>query len=130
MTPDQYIYERLAAHAGLVALVGTRISAGIAEQGCARPYLTYQVVGARPEYTHDGPEEMRDPECQFDAVADTYDGAWAVNAQLMAVLEASDSPMVDAYIMILDDGTYDREEYARTGFHRVMSRATVWFRKQ
>ncbi len=128
MTPDAYIYSRLAAHAGLVALVGTRISAGIAEQGCERPYLTYQMFGARPEYTHDGPEDLRDPEFQFDSIADTYDGAWDVNAQLMAALEASDSPLVDAYILILDDGTYSYEE--ETGRHRVMARAAVWFRKQ
>jgi hypothetical protein len=127
MTVGERINAALTAHAGLVALVSTRISAGIAKQGTVRPYLTYQIVGARPEYTHDGIDgEMRDPEFQFDSVGDTYDSARAVNAQLLAALVSAESPVVDLYVMVEDDGTdiYERE----TGFHRVMTRARVWYR--
>lgn len=123
MSHESRIYAALSAHAGLTNLVATRISAGIAQQGTERPYLTYQIIGARPEYTHDGPEPLTDPEFQFDCWGDTFDSARAVNAAVLDALTAAESP-TNLWVIIEDDGTYMYERESQ--FHRFMVRARVW----
>jgi hypothetical protein len=43
-TPQQDLYALLSGNAPLVALVGTRITPGIASQDTATPYITFQLV--------------------------------------------------------------------------------------
>ena len=43
-SPQQDLYALLTADSAVTALVGTRITPGIAQQGTAVPYITYTVV--------------------------------------------------------------------------------------
>jgi len=44
-TPQQDLYTLLSNASAVTAIVGTRITPGIASQDTATPYITYQLVG-------------------------------------------------------------------------------------
>lgn len=83
--------------------------------------------GAGLMYTQEvGAVDMRDPLFQIDSWGRTYDEARAVNAQVLASLDVSDSPPVGFWAFIEDDGTSMFEP--ETKFHRCMIMARIWHR--
>ncbi len=126
MTEEQQIYARLSGHAGLAALVGTRISPMRSIQAGSLPCVTFQRASGGRRYNHDGADDMAESSWQFDAWAASYDGVKAVAEQLRAALDASESPLIGWYVFI-DNETDDYEE--DTGIYRVMILATCWLRR-
>lgn len=121
------IYVLLQSSADLTALVGSRISPGKAQQGCARPYVEFSQVGTARDYTQDGVLDMQDTLIQVDCWGDTYDDARACNAAVVNAFLQSDSPPVGLYCFLEQDGADDYDYELRR--HRVMTQVRVWYRE-
>lgn len=117
------IFRHLSTHAGLAALVGTRIyPIGDVEQGCDRPYISYQRIDEDIVYTHSGPAENNMDWVQFDCWAEYSDSAYAVAAQLCDALDNWSSPAINrAFVREKGDG-YDED----SRLSRVIVSAHIW----
>lgn len=77
----------LGHHAGLIALVGSRIYPMMVPQGAALPAVTYQrISGERIHAMVDDPG-LASPRIQVDAWGSTYSSAKAVAAQVIDCLQ-------------------------------------------
>ena len=91
MQLEQALYAYLTGHAGLSALVGTRVYPEYLPDAPTYPAVVYQRVSGLASYTHDsavGAGDFDRARIQFDCWADTYAGVKAVRAQLIAALSA------------------------------------------
>lgn len=81
------VRARLLAHAGVTALVGTRVSAQPLHQGETLPAITYLVVSQieTGQPVNEGSGMLR-PRIQVDCWAETYDIADALEAQVADAL--------------------------------------------
>lgn len=126
MTPQEYVYSRLAGDPAVSALVGTRISPGVSKQRESNPRIRLLCFGARPEQTQDGEQDMRDQIVQLDCIGNDYDSARAVSTAALAALRASDSPVAGLFFLVENDGLDipepDDDE------HRVMCEVRFWHR--
>lgn len=122
---EDRIFAQLSGYAPLVALVGQSISFGKAEQETALPYVEFTLIGTGYDYTQDGPTNLNDRVVQFDCWADDPDKARAANREVLNALGAGDSPAIQFYAFIENDGTDTYDEEFR--IHRCMSMARVWY---
>jgi hypothetical protein len=83
------LVSRLRADATLASLLGTRIAWFEAGRSwTAFPQLVMQEISPGREYTHNGPDGLDGPRVQFDIYAATGTSAEAVEAALLACMEA------------------------------------------
>ena len=129
MTPEQIVYQTLSAHAGIAALVGTRISSMHLILGADLPCITYQMIGAHSHYTQDGPDAMQNPAVQIDcwAAISAYDILTELRVAVLDCLASADSPSVGRYFLITDDGTDLVEEKGQIARKKI--EAIVWHKE-
>lgn len=82
MTIEQDVYDVLAAHAGLTALVSTRIYQMAFPSGTAFPCVTFQMISEPTEQVVTGAIVGSSPRFQLTAWADDRDDASEVAEQL------------------------------------------------
>jgi hypothetical protein len=125
LTLDEYLYDRLAVHAGLTALVGTRLSPMKALQAADLPCATWQRVAGGFEYDHDGVEETNMSTWQFDAWGLTFDSVRLVAAQIVAALAAGSA--APQFYCFVDHIRHDYEGDTRT--YRITIEARILYRE-
>src|SRR4051812_710521 len=106
-SPEDILYQALAAHSGIAEIVGTRISPMHALAGATMPCITYMLLGANPDCTQDGPMNMQGPEVQIDLWADIndYDTLRSLRREVLDCLYSGDSPAIGRYFFVTNDGT-------------------------
>ena len=82
MTIEQDVYDVLAGHAGLSALVGTRIYQMAFPSGTTFPCVTYQMISESTEQVVTGAIVGSNPRIQLTAWADDRDDVAKVGEQL------------------------------------------------
>jgi hypothetical protein len=129
MTPEQIVNQALSEDAAITAIVGTRISPFKAIDEGMLPCITFQMIGARAEYTHDEPTNMQDPVVQIDlwAKLSSYGELSALRTAVLNRLYAADSPGY-RYFLVTNDGTDLTEAEARIA--RKMIEAIVWYDRE
>lgn len=123
----EVIYTNLTGHAGLSALIGTRVHPGQLPQRTTLPAVTYRRVTTLRVSTRDGAGKalLARPRFQFDCWATTYIAARAVATQLLDALTdfpQASNPRVDVALPSNDFDDYepDPERY------RVILDAFIW----
>ena len=87
MAIEEALYTRLSGHAGLTALVSTRIYPVKLPQNPVYPAVTYESRGGGAVQQSMGVTTgIRRPIFQIACFADTYDSACSVGAQVQAAL--------------------------------------------
>jgi hypothetical protein len=126
-SPEDIVYQALSAHAGIAGIVGTRISPMHSLAEAQMPCITYLMLGADPDCTHEGPQNMQDPEVQIDLWADinAYDTLRALRRAVLDCLYAGDSPAIGRYFFVSNDGTDMADPNPRLA--RKMILARVWY---
>lgn len=89
MSAESQLYAALSGHAGLGALVGTRIYPDAMPEGTAYPALVYTRIGTDPTYTIGGTLVCEDVSLQMQCWATTRESSNAVAAQVVAALAAA-----------------------------------------
>ena len=115
----------LSAHAGLAVLVSSRVYAGIAPQGCAKPYVAHFTVSDIPDYTLTSRTQAREISMQVSCYGSSLASAEAVEAQVLDALE--DWPDSDSHVhAVFIEGQRDVTEVNESAetvtdlFHRVI----------
>lgn len=88
MKIEEALFSHLKSHAGLSALVGTRIYPQIMPQGVTMPAVTYQKISGPREYSHGGPSELAHPRFQLSCWAKNYSTAKDIAEQVRLALQA------------------------------------------
>jgi len=86
---DESLYSYLYNYAGLFSLVAGRVYAFQMPQAVTLPCVTFQRIDTPRDLTHDTSgigNELAHPRFQFDAWAETYASAKAINDQIRAAL--------------------------------------------
>lgn len=102
MSIEADIYSSLTAHAGLSALIGTRLYPVLLPQNPTYPAVTYQRVSTPRAQAINGTVASAGPRFQFAAWASTYSSAVSVAAQVRAALIAMSGNIVTVYEVLLD----------------------------
>jgi len=131
---EEALTYKLANTAGVSALVSDRIYPGIAPQGAALPYLTYQRVSGPRTYTFDGASGIEAPRIQIDCFAATYSGVKALATAVRAALSALTGNIGDTGKQVLirqchlesDGDGYDITAGAERGPRRVTQDWFIW----
>lgn len=87
MAIEETLYTRLSTHAGLSALVSTRISPNIKAQDSALPAVTYRRVSSTRFSAMAVDAEVVKARFQIDVWASTYDSAAAVRDQVRDAMQ-------------------------------------------
>ena len=105
------LYTQLSTHAGLAALVGTRIYPRQVRQPTEPPYLVTVKVSDVPVYSHQGYSHLRRIRQQVSVFAKTDASAEAVVAQLKLAMEAwpAANSSVQMCMMLEDYGLLEEE---------------------
>ncbi len=85
-TIDDAIYNELSNHAGLTALVSTRIYPDELPEGCVFPAVRWGEASLTVDYSHEGDLNLDSTRRQFDCYAATRTGARDVADQVRAAL--------------------------------------------
>lgn len=138
MTPEEIVYSALSNDAAIAAIVGTRISPMKSLEGGQLPCITYHILGAKVEYTQDGPEVMQAPSVQIDLWADFnnltssgqsyYEVLTDLRLAVLNCLYGSDSPAIARYFFVTDDGTDIMEPKAQMARKKI--EAILWHRHE
>ncbi|MBA7515230.1 hypothetical protein ES705_07269 [subsurface metagenome] len=123
-------FTYLTTHAGLSALIGTRLWPLRLPQNVEYPCIRYRQVSNPPELAHDGPVGLGHPRYQFDCYSPLHDEAWQVAQQLEFALHGFRGAMgtVTVQAGIVQD---TREDYdAVIEAYRVMLDAILWHDKE
>lgn len=97
------LYDRLSGHAGLSALVSTRIYPNVAPQNVTVPFVTYRRVSAVRESGFGEDIGIVTSRFQLDMYAATYSGVRAIAEQVRAALQryrasGTDPEVIDTFI--------------------------------
>jgi len=87
MTLRTVVYDRCVAHAGIAALVGTRVYPDRLPEDATYPAITYLAPvseSGATYHTHDGAGGRKESRVQFSSYAATGDGADALADQVRA----------------------------------------------
>lgn len=126
---DTAIYTRLSTHAGLAALVSTRIYPPPAPQDATYPLVTYQQISGIREYAMTTQVGLVDGRFQFDVWAETRPGARTVAEQVRQALSnyrgTSDTIQVDFVRMDTELVDYDED----AALHRVLQDYIISYRE-
>ena len=120
-TIDSALFSRLSGHAGLKALVSSRIYPPPAPQNAAYPLVTYQEIDRQPIHVMGGTAGVVHIRCQIDCWAETLAAAKAVAAQVAAALDnysgTSDGIVIkNSFLESGQSSPYDDSE----GLHRYI----------
>ncbi len=85
-TKNEALYDYLTTHAGLSALVGTRIYPLRLPEGAVYPCIRHQEITLTPTMAHDGDRRFDHTREQFDVYAETMLGAEAAAEQVRLAL--------------------------------------------
>ncbi len=113
---ESLLYTRLTGHAGLAALVDTRVYPMLLPQGATLPALTYQRISTVQTYSHQGDSGLATVRMQVDCWGATYASAKAVAAQVKAALSGYTSSAIGRCHLVAERDLYDPE----TGHYRVI----------
>lgn len=97
MSIESDLYSGLTGHAGLSALISTRLYPDLAAQNTTRPYVVYSTVSAVKFQAISGTVVAERPRFQFSIYADTALSALNAGAQLQAALLAMSGSSVTIY---------------------------------
>lgn len=126
MTIDEALFTRLSTHAGVAALVATRIYPILMPQNTTLPAITKQRISGPRVQSLVGSSGLAYPRYQVDAWASTYDGAKAVADQVRAALDGFrgyvGTVRIGGIRLIGDQELYEEE----TRTHRVSQDFSVW----
>lgn len=125
-TIEEVIVSKLKAHAGLSALVGTRVYPAPLPQRPTLPAVTYQRISTLPAQTRDSIKAgFERPRFQFDGWASDVAGRSALATELrnaLAAIQQASNPRVD--VTLLQDA---RDFYeADSGRYRAVLDAFIW----
>lgn len=87
MTVETVLYDRGVAHAGLSALISTRLYPGVLPQKCTYPAVNYSRIFASRVPAMGADTGLVRARFQFDIWADTYAAARAVAEQVRAAYQ-------------------------------------------
>jgi len=91
------LYSAITGHAGLTALVGTRLYPNEAPQDPTLPFIVYYEFATPREQALTGAIAVSKPRIQYSIYDETYAGALAVADELRAALQAT------SYLMVFED---------------------------
>lgn len=97
MSIESDLYSGLTGHAGLSALISTRLYPDVAAQNATRPYAVYQRISTVKTQAISGVVVSELPRFQFSIYADTALSALNVAAQVQAALLAFAGSSVTIY---------------------------------
>lgn len=123
------LYTFLTAHAGLAALVGTRIYPRRWPRNPVFPLVAYRRISTHRELTHSGPSDLADPRIQFDVVATDPDTADAVAEQLRLALHGYRGAMGDVPVGSVRVVNDLDDEHSDTGLYRRIVDAEISHRE-
>lgn len=86
-TLDEGLFDYLTSHAGLSALIGTRIHPDYFSEDEDLPAIAYSLEDDRSMHTQLGPSALRQAIYRFDIWADTVSEVMAVARQMRAALD-------------------------------------------
>jgi hypothetical protein len=101
-TLDEGLFDHLTSHAGLAALVGTRIHPDYFSEDEDLPAIAFSLQDDRSMHTQQGPSALRQAIYRFDIWADTASAAMEVVRQMQAALDGyrgsfKDVPIVGTF---------------------------------
>ena len=101
-TLDEGLFDHLTGHAGVAALIGTRIHPDYFSEDEELPAIAYSLEDDRSMHTQQGPSTLRQAIYRFDIWADTVSEVMAVVRQMRAALDGfrgsfKDIPVVGAF---------------------------------
>lgn len=103
MSIESLLYTRLTTHAGLSALVSTRVYPIVLPQGCTLPAVAYERIATPPRVSAMGSDPgIAEPRFQVAAFATTFDGARAVGLQVRLALgrwQSHTDGVFDSYLI-------------------------------
>ena len=111
MTIEQDLFSRLTAHAGLSALLSTRLYPLLAPQDATLPYATYQRISSPVLHTFARGAPATQARFQFDVYAASALSAQQVATQLRTALIAmtGDTVTVHEVLIASSHSDYERE---------------------
>ena len=119
MSIEEALYTRLSTHAGLSALVGTRIYPSVMPQGVILPAVTYRQISGARVHAMGSDAGLARPRFQLSCWSTTYSQAKDVAAQLRAALQRWRGTL--GGVTVQDTFIKDESDLFEpdTGFHRV-----------
>lgn len=123
MSIETDLYTQLSTHAGLTALVSTKIYPVLAPQKVDLPYCVYLKVSNVRQYSHQGFSNLERVRLQISCFAKTYSTAKDVAAQVIAAMEAWSASSVQA---VIPDGEEDLYEEDTETYHIPLD-FIVWY---
>lgn len=125
MAIEADLYTRLTGHAGLGALVGTRVYPLRAPQDAALPYITYQRISGVVLHEFARAAPATQARYQVDVWAGSFLAAQTAMTQLRAALIAMTGNTVTLHEVLLDGS---RDEYEpETGLYRASQDALMLY---
>lgn len=119
------LYTRLTGHAGLSALVATRVYPLVAPQDGTLPYVTYQRISGTVHHQFARTAVATQARYQFDVWAGSFLSAQTVMAQLRTALVALTGNTVTVHEVLLDGS---RDEYEpETALFRASQDALITY---
>lgn len=88
MMIEEALFKHLKAHAGLSALVSSRIYPMVMPQKTSMPAVTFQRISTPREYTHGGYSGLAHPLFQISCWGEKYKDTRAVAEQVRLALQA------------------------------------------
>ena len=113
------LYTALTGHAGLSALVGTRVFPVILPQNVTLPAVRYQRITGGQVTAHSGYTGLENPRYQIDAWANTFDAARAIAKQIRLAMT---SATTFTAIVLTDFDDYEPEK----NLFRISLDFSVW----
>jgi len=104
------LYSAITAHAGLTALIGTRLYPNDAAQNATLPYIVYYEFATPREQLMSCDIGISKPRIQYSVYGESYADALAVADALRAALDAT------SYMVIFEDERGNSD--MTTGLHR------------
>ena len=129
-TLDEGLFDHLTSHAGLAALVGTRIHPDYFSEDEELPAMAYSLEDDRSMPTQQGPSALRQAIYRFDIWADTAAETVAVMKQMCAALDGYRGSFRDLPIVgVFFDGA-GRSRDPDTQTFNVSMRFTIHYQER
>ncbi|MBX9758702.1 MAG: DUF3168 domain-containing protein [Beijerinckiaceae bacterium] len=118
----------LVADTALAALISTRLTWGLNDQGSALPRVTLQRISGNPEYSDEGEAGLSEARVQADCFATTYAGAIAIARAIKARVSGENFTQDSITFDVFIDSERDFTEMFEGGreVHRVSVDLMVW----
>ena len=122
----------LDAEGALTTVATGGVHPGVAEQGTARPYITWTRIGDAAEHTKEGAAPLSEAVFQFDCWADTSVGLETVSEALRGELDGFSGTLGSTDVRNIrvtneSDGIELPEDGKGTAIYRSTFTVTVWY---